>query len=216
MDAADRRTESRKKKQYPYFLNSMNDSLLKLNVLIKKEADELLFEKGLFSILRSSGTPHISGSYVLDLMTWRDLDIYLEVDNIPETDFFVLGGKICSVFQPVKMSFRNELIAKTKGLPAGLYWGIYLANERAGAWKIDIWAVNNLECQRLVNYCADIKQKLTPATVVQILDIKSQCWKDPEYRRSYTSTDIYDAVLEKKVSDIEDFKNYLKTFKVTG
>jgi hypothetical protein len=30
------------------------------------------------------------------------------------------------------MSFRNELIAKTKGLPTGLYWGIYFGNERAG------------------------------------------------------------------------------------
>jgi hypothetical protein len=53
----------------------MND-LLNLNTLIKQEADKILFDEGLLSILRSFGTPHISGSYSLDLMTWRDLDIY--------------------------------------------------------------------------------------------------------------------------------------------
>jgi hypothetical protein len=187
----------------------MND-LLTVNSLIKKEADEILYEKGLFRILSSFGTPHISGSYALDLMTWRDLDIYLETDNIPETEFFVLGGKISTVFQPVKMSFRNERIARTKGLPAGLYWGVYLGNERTGAWKIDIWAVSSAECQRLVEYCSDIKQKLTPATAIQILDIKSQCWQDPAYRRSYSSMDIYKAVLEKNVTGMEAFKDYLK------
>lgn len=112
-------------------------------------------------------------------MTWRDLDIYLEIEKISETDLFVLGGKIASVFKPVKMHFRNELIAKTNGLPAGLYWGIYLGNERAVAWKIDVWAVKSAECKRLIEYCASIKRKLTPETALQILDIKSQCWQDP-------------------------------------
>lgn len=193
----------------------MNDSLLNLNSLIQKEADEILIKKDLLGILNSHGIPHISGSYALNLMTWRDLDIYLQVDNISEIDFFALGGKICTVLTPVKMSFRNELIAKTKNLPAGLYWGIYFGNERAGAWKIDIWAVNVSECQRLIKYCTDIKQKLTSETVLQILKIKSQCWKDPEYRRTYISSDIYNAVLEKNVTDIEGFKMYLKTIKKT-
>jgi hypothetical protein len=173
----------------------MNNPLLHFNSLIKKEADEMLFEKGLFSILRSFGIPHISGSYAL----------------ISETDFFLLGSKIVPAFNPVKMSFRNERIGKSKGLPNGLYWGIYLGNERAGAWKIDIWAVDTKECQRLLNYCADIKEKLSPLKSLYILGIKSQCWKDPEYRRSYTSMDIYTAVLNKGITTIEAFKEYQKT-----
>ena len=176
-------------------------------------ADEILFEKGLFKLLRSFGTPHIHGSYSLDLMTWRDLDIYIEVNEISETQFFLLGSKICTHLKPVKMSFRNELIAGTTGLPYGLYWGVYLGNERAGAWKIDIWVVNPLECKRCTDYCAGIKKKLSPESSLRILAIKSQCWKDPEYRRTYDSADIYNAVLEKNVADAEGFKNYLKTKK---
>jgi hypothetical protein len=188
----------------------MNTSHHLLNTTIKQEADELLFEKGLFGILNQFGEPHISGSYSLDLMTWRDLDIYLEVEHISESDFFKLGGMIASAFSPVKMSFRNEKLAKTNGLPDGLYWGIYLGNERAGAWKIDVWAMDKSECNRLLKHCDLIQDDLTPDKAEIIMQIKSACWQDPEYRRSFSSTDIYDAVLHNKVSSINEFRIYLK------
>jgi hypothetical protein len=40
------------------------------------------------------------------------------------------------------MHFRDESTAGTPGLPCGFYWGIYLGDERSGAWKIDIWQTN--------------------------------------------------------------------------
>jgi hypothetical protein len=184
---------------------------LSLNDLIKKEADNILTTQGLLPVLESYGVPHISGSYSLGLMTWRDLDIYLEVESISEASFFGLGGKIAERFHPVKMSFRNEVIGKAPGLPNGLYWGVYLGDERAGAWKIDIWAVSKTECRRLVRYCTEIGEKLTPEASIKIMDIKSQCWKDPGYRRSYTSLDIYKAVMDKGVTTLEEFKEYLKS-----
>lgn len=189
----------------------MNDPLQSLNIHIKREADEILYKKGLIDILKSFGTPYLHGSYFLDLMTWRDLDIYLQADTMEKADFFALGGKICTLLNPVKMSFRNELLSKTPGLPIGLYWGIYLGNEKAGAWKIDIWAVDTAQCELLIDFGKAIKQKLTPSTVIRILDIKSQCWTDPEYRRTFSSLDIYTAVLQKNIRDIEGFKTYLRT-----
>ena len=189
----------------------MKDTLIGLNQLIKEEANEILNEKGLLSILKSYGEVHITGSYELNLMTWRDLDIYLEIENITETSFFVLGGKIAELLKPVKMSFRNETIAKTKGLPNGMYWGTYLGDERNGDWKIDVWAVTAAECQRLLKYCTLIKNKLTPVNSLQILYIKSKSWKNSQFRRSFVSTDIYNAVLERGITDMEEFEEYLKT-----
>ena len=187
----------------------MNHPVLKLNDEIKKEADHLLYENGLLTILAKYGTPYVSGSYYLNLMAWRDLDIYLEVDEQSEKNFFSLGGDIASSLHPVKMHFRNELITQTKDLPLGLYWGIYLGNERAGAWKIDIWSVKAGECKRLLDYCSKLKNKITPDSSVHIMNIKSQCWTDPLYRKSYTSADIYTAVLEKNIQTIEAFKDYI-------
>jgi hypothetical protein len=191
----------------------MSASLLELNSEIKKEADAMLYEKGLLALLRSFGTPHVSGSYALDLMTWRDLDIYLEVEDLKESSFFSLGGQLASLLMPVKMSFRNETVAKTPGLPQGFYWGIYLGNERKDAWKIDIWAVHSAECKRLLDYCMGIQEKLDKQKSTQILAIKSCCWQDPEYRRSYSSMDIYTAVLEEGITDMEGFKRYRRSNK---
>ncbi len=109
------------------------------------------------------------------------------------------------------MSYRNERITKTKELPVGLYWGIYLGNEREGAWKIDLWAVDKHECGQRIKFCNEIAAKLTSSSREIILAIKSECWQDPEYRRSYGSKDIYEAVFSEQVKNIQEFKEFLKT-----
>jgi len=187
----------------------MREDLSQLNLKIRKEADSILYTQGLKLILDDYGTAHVSGSYELNLMTWRDLDIYLE-SNISEEQFFEMGNKLAQLLKPVKISFRNERIARTKGLPNGLYWGIYLGNERAGSWKIDIWAVDTKELESLLEYRNKIKNRLTETTRKRILDIKSQCWQNPKYRKSFTSTDIYDAVLDDCISCYDEFQLYIK------
>lgn len=187
----------------------MLEELLEQNKRIKEEAEGILCEKKVLQILNAFGEPHVSGSYALDLMTWRDLDIYLEVELISEERFFQLGSKLCEALSPLRMHFRNERVAKTDGLPDGLYWGIYLGDERQGAWKIDVWAVCAKERERLINYCEAIKEQLNDGASTAILSIKSQCWHDPEYRRVYSSSDIYEAVLRGGVRDLEGFWNYL-------
>ncbi len=188
----------------------MNKTITDINRQIKEEADDILYSQGLFAILSKYGVPHITGSYSLNLMTWRDLDIYIQNENMSEAEFFQLGAEINKKYNPVKMSYRNERITQTKGLPPGLYWGVYSGNERNGAWKIDIWAVDENECRRLLKFCDDIAAKLTLFTKQIILTIKSSCWQDPEYRRSYTSNDIYKAVLDNEVTSLEEFRSYLE------
>src|SRR4051812_46288798 len=102
------------------------NKLIQQNNEIKKEADEILDRKGLRKILDAYGKPHVTGSYELDLMVWRDLDIYLEAGSMDERTFFSMGSEIAELLHPVKMSYRNERIMRTAGLPDGMYWGIYL------------------------------------------------------------------------------------------
>src|SRR5437867_12506587 len=98
----------------------MSKDLDQITKEIHAEADELLDQIGLRKILQKYGNVHVTGSYSLGLMTWRDLDIYLENGAITENDFFQLGREIANLLSPVKMSFRNERISKTPGLPIGL------------------------------------------------------------------------------------------------
>jgi hypothetical protein len=188
----------------------MSDDLLLLNEQLHVEADDILEKKNLRKILNRYGIVHVTGSYALGLMTWRDLDVYLETENLTEEKFFELGKEMVSVLQPVKMSFRNERLAKTKGLPLGLYWGIYLGDEKKGSWKIDIWGLSSKECEERLQFCDHIAERISDESKMKILEIKSRCWVDPLYRKFYTSNDIYTAVLDKHVHDVESFKLYLQ------
>jgi len=188
----------------------MSKDLDQIAKKIHAEADELLDQTGLRKILEKYGIVHVTGSYSLGLMTWRDLDIYIENSAITENDFFQLGRDVVNLLRPAKMSFRNERISKTPGLPIGLYWGIYLGDERKGAWKIDVWALDKKECKRRLEFCDDLGKKISPDSRMKILEIKSQCWTDPQYRKYYTSNDIYTAVLGNHAHDVESFRIYLQ------
>jgi hypothetical protein len=179
------------------------------NKEIKNEADDILFNKGIDVLLKKYGQPYYSGSYAMDLMTWRDLDIYLQVKHLDLAPFYDLGKEAGLLLKPVKMTFRNETIVHTPGLPNGFYWGIYLGNERKGSWKIDIWMMEEDECQKRVQWCEQLASKMSKEQKEIIIDIKSQCWEDPHYRKNFHSTDIYDGVMKHGIRNISEFREFL-------
>jgi hypothetical protein len=144
-------------------------------------------------------------------MTWRDLDIYLVNNEISRQQFFELGKQIESHFTPSKMHWRNEYLLKAKHLPVGLYWGIYLKDSYNNKWKIDIWYINENEFEKLNSYTSKICNLLNKSNREIILDIKSKCYKQINYRKEFYSTDIYEAVLENDIVNYSDFYIYLKS-----
>lgn len=171
---------------------------------IRQEADAIL-DSGLRTLLAEQGEVHVVGSYALRLMTWRDLDVHL-VREAPDVDaFFALGARIAFLLRPHRMHFRNELPVHTPGLPRGLYWGIYLGDERAGAWKIDVWQTGRKEFESVRRFGRQIDERLDEDNREAILAIKAACWRHPEYRRGFTSSDVYQAVLDRGVRDVASF-----------
>ena len=131
-----------------------------LNLALISEADIILYDYGLLEILRKYGNPIVHGSYLLNLMTWRDLDVYLENDEINVEDFFNLGMDIAAELKPRKMSYRNESIGKTPNLPEGLYWGVYTTLKLPDEWKIDIWALNSDQIRSQCRKPEDLKSEI--------------------------------------------------------
>jgi hypothetical protein len=174
---------------------------------LRAEAHSLLHNQGLLALLETFGDPRPHGSYTLDLMVWRDLDIYLIIENESLADFFLLGGQVASLLRPVRMSFRNELVARSPALPAGLYWGVHLAGDPG--WKIDIWAVSQAEYERHTAYESDLQKRLTDDSRRAIRYLKARFWQHPLYRQSFFARDIYDAVVYDEVIDPDAFVNYL-------
>lgn len=184
---------------------------LSVDAELRAEADRIL-NLGLRDLLDSFGDVHVIGSYALELMTWRDLDIHIVRESLDRVSFFELGGRLAELLEPHRMHFRDESVEQTPGLPRGLYWGVYLGDERRGAWKIDIWASSRADFEPAKRYCDRILERLTPASREAILAIKSACWQHPEYRRSFSSSDIYEAVLQHGVRDAERFWLHRRRF----
>lgn len=179
------------------------DQSLLLNAFqIRREADELLtrirpaFEE--FAPLR------VVGSYTLDLMVWRDLDLLVEATSMTIERFFELGQQIAMVLSPMKMSFTDYREQRPEGYSPGLYWGIRLGDIRQGAWKIDLWAFEPDVAKAKLRECESLKTRLDPQLRLTILRLKSELWNDPQYRKDLTSQHIYDAVLDHGATTVDD------------
>ncbi len=193
------------------------EELLALDVTLRAEADEILWDRGLHHLLAQHGEVYPTGSYALQLMVWRDLDLYLVSPGITVGTFFGLGARISELLAAPRMHFRNERVGHTPDLPRdGLYWGIYLGLERGGAWKIDLWAMDEVEHGRLQAHLDAIEMRLSDEARRRILRIKSAVWMRPGYRRRYSSQDIYQAVLDHDVGDVNAFDAYLRQHKGYG
>ena len=186
------------------------ENLENLCATITQEADKILYDLGLLSALKKFGEVFITGSYYLNLMTWRDLDMYIDKSNMSEKDFFKLGYSISSVVQPYRMSYRNELISKTKGLPEGFYWGVYTNIIQPNTWKIDVWAVDSKQLADFRESSANLKSQIDPQKRAKILEIKHKVHNHPLYRKEFKSIDIYQAVLQESIADLEGFTSWLK------
>jgi hypothetical protein len=171
---------------------------------LRGEATALL-DEGLRDLLTSYGGLIEHGSYALDLMTWRNLDLYLVLEEMNTARFFELGGRLASLLQPRKMNFRDERAATEKSLPAGLYWGLY-----AGEWKIDLWAVDAEEARRLMEFESALAARLTDESRRIILAVKSAVCMDQNYRRTFGAKEVYAAVLDGGVRDEAGFRRYLR------
>ncbi|MBM7703846.1 hypothetical protein [Metabacillus iocasae] len=182
----------------------MNELLLQSSEL-RLEATDLLDDYDLLSILKKYGNPLIIGSYDLDVMTWRDIDVYIGNDVMLEEDFFQLGRELTMSFEAKKMVYRNERIATTSHLPKGLYWGMY-ADLLEREWKFDIWLVSTELVREQLKKQQRLKSMMTDDKRSLILSLKQQ----NGYRRYYTSEDVYEGVIKHNVRDAGAFFIWLQ------
>lgn len=182
----------------------MGNDVEALAAELEREADELL-EGGLRDLLSTYGRVEPMGSYVLGLMVWRDLDVHVVRDDVDRAAFFELGAKLRELLAPQKMSYRDELAAHTPGLPAGLYWGMYLGDERAGAWEIDVWAVDERQHSAARDRTTELARRLAVPDLRDALRLKGAVWRHPGYRSAFSSQDVYEAVLELGITETEAF-----------
>ncbi|MGC5327380.1 hypothetical protein [Brevibacillus sp. SYSU BS000544] len=190
-------------------MSTIHGEVYQLNNQLKTEADALLYDYGLLAILEKYGKPHVIGSYYLDTMTWRDLDIYLEVNDFDLEQNLNLGKEIGLAIRPHAMNYRNELIHKRPGFPDGVYWGIYTYLDFTDMWKIDLWIFDPEQVNGFTHAATELKHSISEEHREKLLLIKQVVCSHPRYFQDFKSMDIYDAVLSYGVTTVAEFQQWL-------
>jgi len=185
------------------------DDLLKYQDELQEEGKDVLDDLGLLDFLSRFSTPHIVGSLTSGLMTWRDIDIELykqpDENDMWDTAHFLFGK------EHVRSVWEADYRKRTDSpFPKGLYIGVKYQKEIGKKWKIDLWFMPKRDTPDYHAWVMDKLPSLTQEKKLSILKLKSMLAAHPQYRKQIFSIDIYKAVIEEDVHDIDSFKNYLK------
>lgn len=176
---------------------------------LQKQATEVLARLNLIDAISKYGEVEVVGSVALGLMTWPDIDIDLESrKGINDEDYFEIISYIFRQKNISRIVLIDNRSSFEKNRPQSMYIGI-IYNLDGMDWKIDIRYLNSSEA-RAGDISKQIPRKLTTNTIQSVLEIKTAFHNHPKYGKAISGYTIYNAVLEKNVSTVEEFKKYLE------
>jgi len=174
-------------------------------------AQAILAELQLIERWKKFGNPIVVGAVAYDLVVAPDIDmeIFCEAPSI-EDGFEMLQS--CALHPRVrKARFANEL----HGPDQGLYWQLRYLTEDEQIWKIDMWSLSYDHPGPYAAALVDpMRQALTDETRQAILLIKEQVLLDPTIQCG--SINIYRAVLDDGVRDVEQYRMWLEHHQASG
>lgn len=171
---------------------------------MQQDADALLAESELIPRLRKYGHVTVVGSYSYQLMTVRDIDVYV-IDSQAGRD--QAKDILCDLIDQAywrSFLFGDWIQFQHDGFPCGIYIGLK-RRFRGELWKVDIWNMTDISSD-LVSF-NDAMSKLTETQRTTIMHIKH--WRNSS-AQNISSKLIYDAVLQERAHDVESFKLLLE------
>lgn len=168
----------------------------------KANADRILYELGLLKKIEEIGKAHIIGSYRMNMMAWNDLDIDIENDAMSLDKMYELSAFIMRVFHPVWYEAKEEVNDEGKRV-----WFHGFETMITGElWNIDLWFFDKETISNAEMYCDSIANKTNQIQKDIIVNIKSELLVRGLYSfEKYKSIDVYKAVLEHDVKNIDEF-----------
>ena len=182
---------------------------MKTNEERKKIADKILYEKGLWNKLNEFGTPHIIGSYKMNMMAWNDLDIDIENDKMSMDKLYDLTQFIISTFHPKWYEAKEEITNEGKIV----WFHGFEAIIDEELWNFDLWFFDAETILKSEKYCDEIIRKVQakPGSQEIIIKIKQELQEQKLYSfDKYTSMDVYRGVLELGIQNTNEFLELYK------
>lgn len=189
---------------------------------LRQEALDLVTRSGMAALLqRQFGRPMIVGSVALDLMTWRDIDIYVPLDPAERDRFVaVLPPIVAALGRTGHVAYRityNDEWSRPRGdYGQGFYFGFRLVAPGGAEWKIDLWAWDPETYERKLSDFAALDKRLRSANRALILRLKSEAQGLPGFRARITSHDIYRFVIDEAGTTLGELEDYCSERRRSG
>lgn len=184
-------------------------NLLEEQNKLQKQAFEVIEKLDLNNILGKYGQFSLVGSIEYSLMTWRDIDANLAMQNDPtDSEYWDIVEAIFSLPKVKLLTLADNRQQVEADRPKSMYLGIKYEDNENNIWKIDIrlLARESITTDKVAQL---IKENITEESRIAILQIKSQVCDNPKYHKAFSSVDIYEAVLLSGVKDMDGFREYL-------
>lgn len=186
-----------------------DELLLHRQRLLQEEAQSVLRELNVVALLSAGGLVRQTGSTVLGLMVWRDIDLQVSSPRLSIARAFEIMHPLLThpYIKHVHYLHQSDHF-KLADLDERYFFMVYYERPGQAEWKLDIsfWLAEGMRPEPLHEAIA---QQLTPETRLTILRIKDAWYQLPAYRVEVASTDMYDAVLHHGVRTLSDFDQYL-------
>jgi len=178
---------------------------------LQHQASRLIADLGLMELLSVAGEPRLTGSAELELMVWPDVDLEVVAPGTPEMAPAVEIVRHLMLDADVhigKLNIADERQTTRPDIPRGIYIGPDVTHEGLD-WQVDIWIVDPEQAAERHRLAAGIRAKLDPENRRTILELKQILAASDRYHRGISSVDLYTAVLDRGVVDLDGFVRYL-------
>ena len=163
-------------------------------------------------ILAEIGPLALAGSYVSELMSWRDLDVMVRVgaDYSPK-DALQLISHLMDLPGVVGFDYRDERAHRS---PTGQsrderYHIPFMIDRGAGIWRLDLTLWLHDLHQNITAWHESLRDSITDDQRSAVLRIKDVWFRLPNYPDQISGLEIYTAVIEDDVRTPSQFDGWL-------
>ena len=179
---------------------------------LQAEAAELLDELDRSGVFTDIGPLEVTGSYISNLMCWRDLDVMLLVGpDFGPRDVAQLISRVMELPGVIGFDYRDE---RGERSPTGVvkeerYHLPVLLDRATGIWRLDLtlW-LHDLHESNTAWHNA-LRDSITDEQRAAVLRIKDVWFRRPSYPDQIGGSQVYAAVIEDGVRTPEEFRNWL-------
>jgi hypothetical protein len=172
----------------------------------------LLEELDRSGILAETGPRALAGSYVSELMSWRDLDVMLCVGaGYGPKEVLQLISRLMDLPGVVGFDYRDERAHRspTGQLRDERYHIPFMIDRGTGIWRLDLTLWLHDLHQNITAWHESLRDSITDDQRSAVLRIKDVWFRLPNYPDRVSGLEIYTAVIEDGVRTPSQFNGWL-------